>query len=417
MSGCRNIGIGVVLWPPENSHWAPGDIVKLKGESILRNTYIVNLPNQVRSKEEIDNWRIKKFNRKKEAEEYVRGLEEWRYVFAETLHQGLPMRSEPSNTSTRIFSFREGDLVKVLGRSAEAEKVGNLEGYWYKVLTEDGVEGYIFDYYLRVIKKLGGVNEILSERKFFDQVLANLLRTKWRPKSFETMLINNQIDLERFNPDYGLFFDSENRRITLRNPGISINESWSEIVPAGRDRYIFLDTSFRITINSENSIGAQYVYEGKDYIRAFININQDVAAVIEREIEHRRAELNRLVQLGPIYYSRIYGEFTVRKDGSFTWSKKSALISRGIISSEAGNTGTIEFDHFIKSSIASKYSGAFSLKFGDRETVQFLYSFEEEGLKLIYVPENVIDQRLILTDQYTYPTHLSFTRLSPVEVR
>lgn len=411
LSGCGNIGTGVMIWPPEDSDWTPGDIVRVRGESMLRNTYLVNHPHQRRSKEEIKKWRIKKFNRKKQAEEYAAGLGEWRHVFAECLYQSLPMRSKPSNMSDHIFSFREGELVKVLGRTPEPEKVGNLEGYWYKVLAEGGVEGYVFDYYLRVTRNVGASREVLNERKSFDPVLANLLRTEWRPRSFEAMLSGNQIDLDLFKPEYGLFFEVENSKITLRKPGISISEFWTEIVPAGRNRYVFLDTGFRITVNSEDFISAQYSYEGKDHSRAFVHLDQDIEAIIAREVGRRKSELNRIVQLGPIYYSRIYGEFTVREDATFTWSRKSALISKGIISSEAGNTGTIEFDHFIKPSIAAEHDGAFSLEFVDGETAQFLYAFEDEGLRLLHVPGNVINQRLIMTDQYIHPTRLSFTPL------
>ena len=411
ISGCRNIGTGVVLWPTEDSYLNPGDIVKVKSESMLRNTYTVNLPDQGRFKEEIDKWRIKRFNRKKEAAEYVADLGEWRYVFAECLYQGLPMRSESTNMSTRIFSFREGELVKVLGRTSKPEKVGNLEGYWYKVLAKGGVEGYVFDYHLRVTKNTGSTREVLNERKSFDPILDNLLRTEWRSESYKTMLASNLIDLELLKPEYGLFFDPENNKISLRNPNISINEFWTEIVPAGRNRYIFLNSSFRITINSSDFISAQYIYEGKDYSRAFVDINQDITTIIASEVERRKVELTRMVQSGPVYYSQIYGEFTVRKDGTFTWIKKSALISRGIISYEAGNIGTIEFDHFVKPSITAKYNGAFSLKFNEREVVQFLYRFEDKGLRLLYVPKNVIKQRLIISDQYIYPAHLYFTRL------
>lgn len=411
LSGCRNIGTGVVLWPPEGSKWTPGDVVRMRGESILRDTYIVSIPDGGGSKEEIDKWRIKEFNRREEAAEYAASLGEWRYVFAECLHQSLPMRSEPSNISNRIFNFREGELVKVLGRTSKPERVGNLEGYWYRVLAKGGVEGYVFDYYLRVTRNLGETREILNERKTSDSTLVNLLRAEWRPSSFETMLASNQIDLERFRLEYGLFFDPESNKITLRNPGISLSESWTEIIPTGQNQYVFLDTSFRITLNTESFISVQYIYKGKDYLRAFVHLDQDVEKVIAREMGRRKAALNRMVQLGPVFYSRIYGKFTVQEDGTFTWSRKSALISGGIVSSEAGNTGMIEFDHFVKPSIAAGHNGAFSLEFGSGETVQFLYEFEGEGLRLLHVPKNVINQRLIMTDQYTRPIRLFFTRL------
>ncbi|MCK5249923.1 MAG: hypothetical protein KAJ98_08165, partial [Spirochaetaceae bacterium] len=92
LSGCGNLGTAVVLWPPEDSRWEPGDLVTVKDESFLRSTYIVNLPNQRRLKEEIDQWRLRLFRREKEAVTFASNMGDWQHVYAECLYQGLPMR-------------------------------------------------------------------------------------------------------------------------------------------------------------------------------------------------------------------------------------------------------------------------------------------------------------------------------------
>ena len=50
--GCGKLGTAVMLWPPEGSRWEPGQLVVVKDESFLRDTYIVNIPGQRRLKEE-----------------------------------------------------------------------------------------------------------------------------------------------------------------------------------------------------------------------------------------------------------------------------------------------------------------------------------------------------------------------------
>ena len=413
LSGCGNLGTAVVLWPPEDSRWEPGDLVTVKDESFLRSTYIVNLPNQRRLKEEIDQWRLRLFRREKEAVTFASNMGDWQHVYAECLYQGLPMRSEPSNTASRLYRFRDGDIVKVLGRNPGPVQVGNLEGYWYHVIADGGVEGYVFDYYLRVMKIRNGESEILNARDTNDPVLDNVLAEAWRPMIFNDMITKHQIDLMIFRPEYGLFPDFDEQTLTLRLPETSIVETWTEIVPAGRNRYDFLGTSFRITVNSEYFISVQYNDEGTEHYEAFVRLGRNVADIIENEKSRRDAVLERLLEMGPVFGSRAYGEFAILEDGGFTWSGKSSLISRGIISSVAGNSGKLEFDHFIDPVIAASHEGVLSLRFDNGEAVRFLYAFEDDGLRPLHVPANAIDDRRVRTDQYIDPIRLFFVPLSP----
>lgn len=415
LSGCGNMGTAVVLWPPEDSRWQPGDLLTVKDESILRSTYIVNLPDQRRLKEEIDQWRLRLYSREKNAVDFASNMGEWRDVYAECLYQGLPMRSEPSNTASRLYRFRESDRMKVLGREPGPVQVGNLEGYWYHVIADGGVEGYVFDYYLRVMEIKNGESVILNARSTDDPILDNLLSNPWRPKIFGDMIADRQIDLNIFRPEYGLFPDFEEKTLTLQLPDMSLTEIWTEIVPAGPDRYDFLGTSFRITVNSEYFISVQYTIEGTEHYEAFVRLTHSIADTIDFEINRREAVLEQLLEKGPIYGSRAYGELAILEDGTFTWSGKSSLISRGIITSAAGNTGRLEFDHSAVPAIAASHEGVLSLRFDNGEVARFLYAFEDGGLRLLLVPGNAIDERSVRTDQYIDPIRLFFVSLGPSE--
>ena len=412
-SGCGNLGTAVVLWPPEESVWNPGDLVTVKDDSFLRKTYIVNLPDQRQLKEEVDQWRLKLFRREKEAAAWSAGMGEWTDVYAECLYQGLPMRSEPSNTASRVYRFRDGDVMKVLGRDPGPVQVGNLEGFWYYVLADGGVEGYVFDYHLRVMRVVDGTKEILNARNNEDPVLENLISGPWRPKYFDDMIANRNIDLGTFRSEFGLFPDVEHKKLILNLPDRSFSETWTDIVPAGRDRYDFLGTSFRITVNSENFISVQYNHEGADHFEAFVRLSRDIAAIIEDERTRRETVLENLITAGPVYGSRAYGELAILEDGGFTWTGKSSLISRGIITSSAGNTGRLEFDCFPSPDIAAFYEGVLSLRFDNGEKIRFLYSFEDGGLRLLFVPKNAIEDKTVRSDQFFDPVRLFFVSLAP----
>ncbi len=415
LSGCSNLGTGVVLWPPEDSRWEPGDITTVKDESFLRSTYIVNLPDQRRLKEEIDQWRVRLFKKEKDAVAWAAGMGEWKDVYAECMYQGLPMRTEPTNTSERVYRFRDGDYMKVLGRGDSPVQVGNLEGYWYYVLADGGVEGYVFDYHLRVMKMTGGNTEVLNAKDTDDPVLDNLLAAPWRPQYFGEMSSRSQIDLETFRSDYGFFPDPAEKTLYLKVPGAELSETWTEIIPAGRNRYDFQGTSFRVTVNNDYFISVQYNDGTTEKFEGFVRLGRDINDIITAEQDRRTAVLEELINRGPTYGSRAYGELAILEDGTFSWTGKSSLISRGIISSSAGNGGNLEFDHFIDAIISGTNDGIIGFRFDSGEVARFLYAFEDDGLRLVYVPQNMITDKRVKSDQFIDPVRIFFTSLGPAE--
>lgn len=410
LSACGKLGTGVLLWPPENSHWQPGDVISIEDESFLRKTYIVNLPNQRRLKAEIDQWRIKIFDKESEAVSWASSMNEWRNFYAECMYQGLPMRSEPSNLSEQVYRFRKDDLIKILGREPGPIQVGNLEGYWYQVLAYGGVEGYVFDYHLQVMSIEGEKTVVINSKESTDPTLDNFLARPWQPKYYNEMLVKRQINLDLFRPEYGLFIDKENKTLSLRLPGINLVETWSEIVSTGANRYDFLDTSFRVTVNSDVFVSVQYNIEGTEYFEGFIRLATDVGDIIQSELTRQKDALDTLINNGPSYKSRSYGKLTILDEGQFLWSGKSTLIARKFLSLSAGNSGNLRFDLSMDTSIAQNYDDAVSMVFENGDVLHFLHQITDEGLRLLLVPENAIQDKIVLSDQYFNPIQIFFTR-------
>ena len=405
---CGKMGTAVILWPPENSQWQPGDRVVVKDESLLRNTYIVKVPNQRRIMEEIDKWRLRLFKREADTIELTNAFSEWRNVYAECLYQGLPMREEASNLANQIYRLREKEIIKVLAREPGPVQVGNLEGYWYKVLAEGGVEGYVFDYHLRVVRREGHSTTVLNAKEAGDVTLENFLKSVWRPKIFSVMLERRQIDMSLFRGEYGFFINRDTQTLSINLPEQRLSEKWTEIVPAGSNRYDFLGTSFRVTINSENFISVQYNLNGMEHFEAFVQLYAPVSTIIGGEINRRNSILSSLTENGNVFGSQAYGELILMKSGQFTWTRKSPLISRGLLSALAGNTGQIDFNIFMDNAIEAAYDGAIRMRFDNGETLNFLFVLENEGLRMLYVPDNAVVDNIVISDTWFNPVRIYF---------
>jgi tetratricopeptide (TPR) repeat protein len=57
-------------------------------------------------------------------------------------------RHEPIIDNNAIKEFRLHEEVQVLQRSDFKQSIGNIKTYWYKVCTQDGIEGWVYGKYL-----------------------------------------------------------------------------------------------------------------------------------------------------------------------------------------------------------------------------------------------------------------------------
>ena len=62
----------------------------------------------------------------------------------------------------------------------------------------------------------------------------------------------------------------------------------------------------------------------------------------------------------------------------------------------------------MNSNTAASYDGVLTLRFDNGESARFLYVFEGEGLRMLYVPPGSVVDGLVRTDQYLDPVQLFF---------
>ena len=408
LAGCnRRIGHGVILWSDQEG-LPTGAVTDILSESQIRHSYIVQIKG-TKDRFELPTWRVRFFEKADPAENFAADYEEWTSVYAFTDRASLPMREQPDASSERVYKLREGQEIKVLGRGDLVE-VGRFEGYWYKVLTGDGVEGYTFDAYLTVYS-LNDKQEMVvqNEKDTSDPQLENFFSSQWRPEIFQDMLTRHQIDLKQFRSDYGLFIDREARTITLNTNERSVQSTFDGVTRIGANRYDFAGTSFRITINNENFISVQYKHEGLEISEAFIKLSEDVDEVIAAERTRREELLQAFIDRGPEMSSQAYGTILFENSGRFTWIDKSALISQQVLTISAGNSGRVSFEMFPDARIRSRYDGVITFHFDNGEVADFLYSIRDSGASLLHVDSRYIENRIVITDQFFDPIQMYFT--------
>lgn len=60
----------------------------------------------------------------------------------------VKLREEPTTKSKLLRKLTKGLLVKVLDRSEKKHSISNMYDYWYKVKIPEGIEGWVFGFYL-----------------------------------------------------------------------------------------------------------------------------------------------------------------------------------------------------------------------------------------------------------------------------
>jgi len=407
LSCSRKLGYGVVLWSDQDG-LKTGEMTEILEESRIRKSYILQVKG-TKDRYEIPLWRVRFFEKLSAAEDFAAAYEEYRPVFAYANKQGLPMREQPDASSERVYKLRENQEIKVLGRG-DLVQVGRFEGHWYSILTDDGVEGYVFDELLTVYSLNDQQEMVVQNQKEQDDPLLDIFfSTAWRPDTYQDMISRKQIDLALFRPEYGLFPDLESMTIHLKTIDKEMTVPFEKITRIGANRYDFAGTSFRITVNSEFFISAQYKYDGLEVSQAFIRLSDDVENIIAREKDRRAAMLQEFMDRGPEMSSRAYGTILFENGGRFTWIDKSSLISQQVLSVSAGNSGYVSFRNFPSEQIRSRYDGVITFNFESGETADFLYTMRDAGASLLYVNERYIVDRVVNSDQFFSPIQMFFT--------
>ncbi|MBN2511201.1 MAG: SH3 domain-containing protein [Spirochaetales bacterium] len=375
--GPGKIGYGILLWQESESSLTANQLLDIYIDSSIRDTYTFT-PNGREEMQEIKRWRVLFFEKKKDAEAFALDYEVNKHLFGKTLQNGLPVREKPDAQSERVYRLRLGEDVKILSRLDEPSEVGQYTGYWYKVLTKEGVQGFCFDVYLKIY-------DITAHNENDDEVLSqNLIKffeSSYVPDYYRNMIANNAIDLDRFKVQYGLFPDLDNKTISIVIENFQNEFSFDDISSPSRDQYVFEGTDLKIQFFRSTYINATFKRNGKEESHDFVVLN-DVEAIIAEEQERRRAVLEAFIETSKILQSDAYGTLVLDEEGNFQWDGY-ARLSPNIIPADYGTQGTIQFNYFLKNELLSNYDGVVAFSFNEAVGghIYFLYQIRDTGIQ------------------------------------
>jgi len=401
-------GYGVVLWSTDESQYQAGDLVSILEESSVRNSYTFKSP-VTKAKIEVPKYRIMYFKKKKAAADWASTFSPWAHMFAMTRRDGLAIRSAPSQDADRVYKLRLNETIKIIGKVEEPATLGDYTGYWYDVLTENGVRGYCFDLNIEVFDIEKGIPQ---EQDPVMAVVEKALSKEYRPASFGDMIREERIDLVLFNPLYGFFPDPESKSFTIVTEEGSLSFSYSGISPVSSGVYAFDGTTAQLSVFSDTDIALRYSHNNKEVVQNFTYI-ENIEEIIEKEKERRQAVLADFVQRFRSVTSSAYGTIRFQDDGTFSWENFSRL-KPDIVPEKASGKGTIQFFVFLAPELRGRYTGVVSFHFentGPTEFTHFLYTITETGIRFVHAPERTIKDRVVQRENPS-PIVLSFSTMN-----
>jgi len=387
------IGYGVVLLSPDTNAIKTGALVEIKEESDINDTYTIGYPDSQETYE-IDRWRVEAFEERSAAASRAEEYEQFKNLFARNLRDGLAIREQPDISANRAYKLRKDQELKIIERTDKQEQIGGHEGTWYQVMTKDGTQGYSFDYYLNVFD----ITAKPEEQQGPDlTLLRKTLQKSFYPESFKEMQEKQHIDLERFSTEYGLFNDMDNQSIAIRLYNMTYSFEYDEIKRINEKRYSFIPSELEIIVRSEDSVQAIFSKEDKTYDPTFIHMtNEEIAEIREMEQERRAALYDELVNSGPLFNSNAYGEIEFMEDRQFVWRRLERLVP-SIVPYSSYRDGVVSMDYFLSEDLRSDYTGVLAFEF-DQDPLTpifFLYTLEENALRLEYIPKRNIEEKVV----------------------
>ena len=407
-SSCsRLLGYGILLWSSEDPPVPSGTVLPVYIRSNIDQVWVVGIPREFRTagsridKFEIPLSKLELAGSRKKAQARAEAFAPFARLYAETLQDGLPIRESPDNGARRVYRLKLGEIVKILSHAKGAAAVGTtgdpLPGDWYRVLTEDGAEGYCFSYRLKLFEHLDGVlAAVRSEQKEAeDPVLDSLLARTWSPESYGAMVNSRRIDLEELS--YHWCFDPGNEtgiaRIKIKD--LDRTFSYTRIRSTGSRSWLFEGTQLQMNLRTDTTLAVQFT-EGSGILRTllFVALPSELDDIILQETARREELFRDIYNQGPFYTSNNYGTLSFREDRHFSWTGNMLLVPQ-VIPATALGSGILEMRLFLANALVDRYAGAFTLRFdeigGSGVSADFMYSLDSQGLRIEYVPQTSLD--------------------------
>lgn len=387
--GCSDkvIGYSVVLWNIPEQGIRAGEVLPVYIKSNISHVYIVGRADG--EKIEIPLWQMTDPVRKNRIKNEAALYQEYAGTYASVKTDGLPCRAEAVNTSRQVYRLRKGEVIKILYRGdGQAPMTGGqpLEGEWYKILTDDGTQGWCFSYNLSLYQVdddglAVDENAVVAEDDS-DERWAAIAASVWYPEEFKAMVDGGDIDLARLHPSYRFIVDLDGKKVSLNTS--AIHESWdfAGYTKTDEREYSLKGIPLRITYRNPQYIVLRYTdSSGKPQDLNFVTLNVNLNEIVNAERQRRNQAYRRIAAQGK-YSASSYGTLTFNEDGTFRWTGFKLLVP-SVISASAKNAGTASIKYSLAKSLQSSYDGVLTLKFdGAAEEVNFLYKLEDGGLRM-----------------------------------
>jgi len=151
----------------------------------------------------------------------------------------------------------------------------------------------------------------------------------------------------------------------------------------------------------------QYSDDGIQYSEEFVRIDSDIDLLIIEETERREAIFENLREMGNVLSSSAYGTITLVEGGNFTWEGFERLVP-DVIGYGSGDSGRVDFKLHLGSELAKSYDGVITFIFNSSETIHFLYSTENQGIRFRYFNYEPGEEPLLVEAEGNSPIVIFF---------
>jgi len=404
-SSCsRQLGWGVVVWPPDESAIGYGAVVPVYFMSTITRTYAVGVPG-TKDKEELELWRVEQFRSRTDARERAEAFAPMAPMFAVSARDGLLIREEANNRAGQVYRLRVDQVIKLLEKvEGEAVMTGDqrLPGDWYLVMADDGSRGYVFSNQLMPWDASADPKpEVSATAPALDARVSDLYDKIWRPDYFKTMETTGPVDLYRYGLRFGVFASAKDLMVRVERPGysgvyryqrvIGRDDGTFELSPTGASFHFTKNGDLVITVPEAEVTPAMRNAAGDGPVAfTFCLQEKDPQVVVAAEERRRLAVLAAMVADGERFLSVEYGSLEMTRSARFAWAGRPELAG---VAAEAGDAGAVLMDLFLPPSMTTEWHGGLTLRFdgGERPYASFLYRYDTENLELGYLPPGSVD--------------------------
>lgn len=416
LASCKDkiMGYSVLLWNMPEYNMQDGDIVPVYIRSNITQVYVAEKADG--EKIEIPLWMLTDPVKKNQIDKQKQRYADYAHHYASVKIDGLPCRAEAVNTSKQVYRLRKGEVIKILYKgNGQAPMTGGkpLEGDWFKILANDGTQGWCFSYNLNIYEtdetggKVGG--EDLEETEEIDTIFENIVNKVWYPDTYRSLINTGNIDPERLNPNFNFIINTESEIVSLDINNIHERWGYEGYTKTDERQYALKNIPITVIYKKADYIVIRYTgSDGKPQEINLVQISQNISDIVSTEMQRRFQAYEKVVSLGNNFTSSNYGTLTMEDDGSFRWTNFKLLVP-SVIGKNAKSNGVCMVKYALAKSLTSSYDGVLTFIFDGMDSeVNFLYKVDNGRLRLEDAVNATINGNLV-TAKSSSAIIISFT--------